>query len=448
MRDPRGIRQPASTDRRGFDTQLQVIDQAATGTMNVQLLAFSTYPTLCTDPIEVPFDSATNTWIAPEIVLGDQCNFATLLATNSGSSTAEPDWIITFDEPEVTLADRRSGDVQDGVSVSGDGRFMAAVVYGDPDPSVEDILVVDTSNGSEVRISGLNSLSESGEIEFPKITADGARVVAPINEQDGGFGTRRVVWWDRVGADFVGPSQVPAPNPAQPNSLPSISDDGNRIAFYTRDAASDGMMAVYQVDTGTTTLIDLSSIGLTADGEIRPGYISGDGNTVVFPARADVFQPPWQIYAYNLVDNTYIIVSVDDAGAPGSEDALFLDHMSPVTDDGRFVAFNRAGGVYLADRDPDGNGVLDDTPVEVRQLPAIDVFAQELSGNGSYLGYITFAEDQIRRVDITNNQDLLIEADTNDSPHYAAVDDQGRVYYTICDWNQAFPWPCTVYRLP
>ena len=206
---------------------------------------------------------------------------------------------------------------------------MAATVYGVPDPEVQDILVVDTSDGSEARISGVDSLGENLNILFPKISSDGSRVVAPVNAPPSG--TRRVWWWDRDGTEFVGPFPVPAPTPNHPADIPSISDDGNRIAFWTRDANTDGMVVVYDVDTDTSTLITLSSIGLTASGHIFPTpFVSGDGNTVVFTARADVFQPPRLVYAYNLIDDSFTVVSVDETGQPSSEEGSLSQQQSPV----------------------------------------------------------------------------------------------------------------------
>ena len=102
--------------------------------------------------------------------------------------------------------------------------------------------------------------------------------------------------------------------------------------------------------------------------------------------------------------------------------------------------------LHLADRDPDENGVLDDTQVEVRLLStAGDVFFYELSGNGCFVTYLRFGIDEFRRFDLTTDDDILIALDEVGN-HLPAVDDQGFVYYSLWDFDVAYPWPCSVHR--
>ena len=221
-----------------------------------------------------------------------------------------------------------------------------------------------------------------------------------------------------------------------------------------RDENGRGVMVVYEVDTDELTRIALGDIGLSSpEGEIRPGYISGDGNTVVFPARADIFSGDRQIYAYSLVDDTYTVVSVDEQGEPDAGD--FTQHKRPISDDGLVVVFVRGGDFYVAEIEPDPDTGLADAQVEVRLLPTHeDHLVYELSGNGRFLGYSTWTQNNIHRLDLTNDQDVLLDSDTADGSDLEvidtpAVDNQGSVYYSVCDWTTGgfgLPTSCTLYR--
>lgn len=425
-----------------------------------ELLSFSTYPIQCRPPILFPGDADAALLRIP--IDGD-CRHATLSLAHLDPvrrANRRVSWQVTFAGVETVLADRRSAEVSDSVSVSDDGRFVSAVVYGEPDPEVRDLLVVDTETGGEVRVSGANFAGDGQwEIEYPKVTLDGSRFTAAISDVfnvGGGTGfTSRVAWWDRSGGVFEGPFIAPAPTPAQPAGAPSISDDGARIGYWSRDSSAKGMLVVYDVGTDTTSLVHLSTVGLPATGDISPGYLSGDGNTFTFAARSEL-SGPWQIYAAHLVTGTFTVLSVDEAGAPGGQSSFLAEQAASVSDDGGLVSLltasslvaadtDTATDLYVADRDPDGNGILDDTAVEVSLIPTSgDVFAYEMSGNGRFVAYNT-SQGEVRLADLTSGQDMIVAADP-DRQHQPAVDNLGWVYYSLCDFTQPYPWPCTVYR--
>ncbi len=215
------------------------------------------------------------------------------------------------------------------------------------------------------------------------------------------------------------------------------------------------LLVVYEVGSGSTSLITLSTLGLPATGDISPGYLSGDGNTFTFTAREE--SPGiWQVYAADLAAGTFRVLSVDEAGIPGAQSSFVAEQAASVSDDGRLVTFTTAASLvaadidtlfdlYVADRDADGNGVLDDTAVEVSLVPTSgDIFAYEMSGNGRFIGYNTI-QGEVRLADLTSGQDVLVAADP-DRQHRPAVDSLGRVYYSLCDFTLPYPWPCTVYR--
>jgi len=144
--------------------RVEAVDTADTGTLDLRLLAFSSYPTLCADPITIPFDPATGSWTT-EVVLGDQCAFATLVATNSGSSNAHLLWTLSFDPVEGVLTPLATFSNVDVVSAglgglrdAGTGTIELTGVSG----QVEQVYLfwhgptnsVDTSANATIRLNG------------------------------------------------------------------------------------------------------------------------------------------------------------------------------------------------------------------------------------------------------------------------------------------------------
>jgi DNA-binding CsgD family transcriptional regulator/Tol biopolymer transport system component len=190
----------------------------------------------------------------------------------------------------------------------------------------------------------------------------------------------------------------------------SMSGDGRFVAFTSWasnlapddtntfcDTNSDNLAAencgdifVYDRQTGTTSLVSLSSTGIQANGTSSRPSISKDGRFVVFESEASNLVPgdtgcpngavvsattagqsgcP-DVFLRDRLTGTTERVSVNRAGEPANGDSL----LPSVSDDGRFIAFQssnssnlgapgQSAGVFVRDRQAAstvfaGNGVF------------------------------------------------------------------------------------------
>src|SRR5262249_31566304 len=111
---------------------------------------------------------------------------------------------------------------------------------------------------------------------------------------------------------------------------PSISSDGNRIAFRSDasnraapDSNTTGDISVRDRSAGTTTLVSINAAGTDGgDGESDVPVISGNGQVVAFRSRATNLVTGvtgldgnfFDLYARNLVTGETILLSVNAAG--------------------------------------------------------------------------------------------------------------------------------------
>ncbi len=163
---------------------------------------------------------------------------------------------------------------------------------------------------------------------------------------------------------------------------PSISDDGQRIAFATRSdllagGDTNNQTDVYVIDlpSGTATLISGNAAGVPGRfGGTNP-QISGDGRYVVFRSASDDLLPTGvdtnnrsDIFVKTVQTGAITRVSVSSAGVQGN----FNSTLPGINRDGRFIFFsssanqlvtgdtNNRQDVFRHDRDPDGNGIFDE----------------------------------------------------------------------------------------
>jgi plastocyanin len=199
----------------------------------------------------------------------------------------------------VTLSDTGSNQVQTAPSISGDGRFIAFTTGGgdivDASEPSYGVYIRDRSTGT----SELASVGTAGQ---------------PVN----GFN-------------------------------PSISDDGQHVAFDSGDSGIDPLDAngfpdvfVRDREQGMTQLVSRGPSGESGNGESSYARISSDGQRVAFMSYAFNWgfgRPDPGVYLRDLQAGTTVRVDVAPGGTPTNIDSGPPD----LSGDGRYVIFRSTG---------------------------------------------------------------------------------------------------------
>lgn len=307
-------------------------------------------------------------------------------------------------------------------------------------------------------------------------------------------------------SEYLDPDTNSVTEPNGHSSYPSISADGRWIAFQSRapnmelalldddpmgqcDPMASNTWSIFIRNREAVLSVDnnvvIASFGLTAnsttdvrceaDGESRFPAISGNGRHVAFASKAkNLVDAPnkigsdWDIYVYNrdpsgtgTLDgqNAKItLVSVSTAGgqAAAPSNAKLKSSFPSISGDGRYIAFatnatNLVGGdmnddwdVFVRDRDPDGDGVFDETDapgttirisrrwdgseaIGASRLPAI-------SADGRYVAFVSW-DDQIVAGDTNGQPDVFLhDRDANEN---GVFDEPGFTATTLVSMNPA-----------
>lgn len=241
----------------------------------------------------------------------------------------------------------RGSRVRGGIAVDGTGRvvvFESAATDLLPGGNTSGLFLRDLTSGSTRRIAtGIT----------PDITPDGRYVTYT----DLSTGTTRVVVLDRTTDTTEVVSVLPDGSPSpDPSSHPSISDDGRYVVWES--ASADLVPGFYGTNVflrdrllRSTRVVSVAVDGGPANETSHTPVISGDGRFVAFSSWASnmtVGDTPTgyrEVFRRDLVAGVTEKVSVDDSGVPISFAAL----NPTISHDGRFVAFDGPGRVYVRD---------------------------------------------------------------------------------------------------
>jgi hypothetical protein len=300
-----------------------------------------------------------------------------------------------FDEPGEVLTTRIStgwdgseaNDDSWEVSISGDGRYIAFSSDADnlvepngfPDSNhARDVFVYDRITGETIRGSVRDQTEKTvgnNTSDQPFISTDGlflvfrstaTDLILPTLDGNGSIADIfiRDLTLERTFLVSVNSGEVQA---ALESATPTISDDGELVAFASRDPFDGGDGNAGGWDVFVRDLVATNTIRITAGGDDSyTPYISGNGQFVVaFASRTDFFLPDTNgyadIYVYDFSGPTTSLVSVNFYGGQ----ALNGDSYSPsITTDGRYIAFaseannldvhvpdvNNVRDIYLHDR--------------------------------------------------------------------------------------------------
>jgi Tol biopolymer transport system component len=324
--------------------------------------------------------------------------------------------------PRIRLVSRASGasapatNSGNAPSVSGDGGQVLfssqGSVTGDAAPSVQTLglrsLDADTTS-AVVLPTGATSLGNAGgDAAEASVSADGRyvafRTSAPALGVPPTAGFEIAVRDTETGAVTLASRQDGAdgaPMTGLSIESPSISGDGQRVAFEASDAKGVQEIWVRDLAHGTTILASEGIGGAPADGDSRQSSISGDGTHVAFISNATnlvagVANHTQRAYVRDLRPGGGTVLVVDGSPPPSVGTVA-------LSGDGTRVAFTTAAtlvsqdadgldDVYVRDLRPGGQTLLASVGADGansdRQIqdPAI-------SADGSHVAFDTFSDN-------------------------------------------------------
>lgn len=250
------------------------------------------------------------------------------------------------------------------VDVSDDGRYVAftseSTVFGNTTHGDSNVLVRDRQLGTTTMVSvaddealpnrGSHTLSMSPTGRYVAFGSNAYNLATGDNNQN----TSDVYLRDRTAGTTVLVSRTDADGHTfNPSFDPSISDDGNKVAFASRGALTPGDLNttddvfVRTTSSGTTTKISVGLAGEADQHASRPA-ISGNGSTVAWTSLSGEYVAGGgngKVHVFQRVGTAAITrESVSGTGALGNGDSA---HASLSTD-GKVLAFESLAGNLVA----------------------------------------------------------------------------------------------------
>ncbi len=414
----------------------------------------------------------TPTRTATQVAGATNTRTPTMTATRTPTATATQTSGTTIRvsvSSNGTLGNRDS----DGSAISANGRYVAFesdafnLVTGDSNAK-RDIFVRDLQTGTTTRASVSSNGTQANDSSYsPSISADGRYVAfasvatnlvaddtnqaADVFVHDMQTGTTVRVSLNCDGTETVGFY----------SDQPYISANGRYVAFHAwgdlmgcGDSNGNGDVFVHDMQTGTTTLVSVSSEGVQGTaprwGDSQYPFISANGRFVVFSSGAtnlvdddtnlicDYDSVPDydtcdDIFVHDMQTGETTRVSVATDGTEGNDRSNTSPYAS-ISDDGRYVVFssdasnlvandtNEARDVFLHDRqtgtttrislDPDGNAFEESASIG------------QISGNGRYVTFTAGNHDQPPPYDnLIDNYAFVRDLQTNTTTKYSLAAD-------------------------
>lgn len=326
---------------------------------------------------------------------------------------------------------------------SDDGRWVvfaslaSDLVPGDLHGEV-DVFLRDLVGGTTTRLSvapgGVEADSDSG-IYQPVITGDGRFVafesfasnlvagdtngsadifVLDRDPGDDGVFDEEPIVLERVsvssnGSEANGPSEQP-----------SISADGNKVAFrsWATNLIAVDLNGAYDVfvrtrSSGTTIRASRSNSDIGGDGDSVEPQICADGSAVVFRSLATNFgssgPPMWQIWVRDLVANRLELASSDANGARLSDPS----ESGAISGDGRRVVFVSSAKGLVPEETP--GGTTPDVFVKDRVTGAVDCMSTGPDGLAGHSSNHSVISVDGGSVSFSSRYGSFVAGDTNDA---------------------------------
>lgn len=167
--------------------------------------------------------------------------------------------VYLYDRPATKLVDLPGLSMPNSEErmpkISSDGRWIVFVSNRPPtalteagEAGLSDIFLYDRKEAHLVELAGLNSANTDVE---PSLSADG-NLIAFASDRPGGKGSRDVYLYDRTSGKLI---ELPSLNSAGPEYTPTLSRTGRFIAFVSERLGGEGERDIYLYDRETQRLL-------------------------------------------------------------------------------------------------------------------------------------------------------------------------------------------------
>lgn len=255
-------------------------------------------------------------------------------------------------------------------AISGDGKSVAFESYSSnlvqsDKNGFRDIFVWHSSTNKIETVSiGANGTEANAESFEPSVSGDGNLIAftstaSNISTTEKGISNNNVFLRDLKTDTTIMISIDPIARKGGGGSKPSISYDGNRIAFYSHTATlvTDDNNGIWDIFLWEKNIAKLKRVSLTADGKERnqgsesanrivAPSISGNGHYIAFATTATNMVPGdinnfQDVFVYDINTNSTIIASNASDGKPGNADSpIGQGEKIAISFDGKWVAFS------------------------------------------------------------------------------------------------------------
>ena len=255
-------------------------------------------------------------------------------------------------------------------AISGDGKSVAfesnaTNLVVDDKNGVRDVYMWQAATNTIRKVSkGADGKEANADSYEPSVSGDGSHVAftstaSNISATEKGVSNNNVFLYDVEKDNSVMISIDPISRKGGGGSKPSISHDGNRIAFYSHTATlvpndNNGLWDIFLWEKNIPTL---KRISLTADGKERnqgtesanrivAPSISGNGQYIAFATTATNMVPGdinsfQDVFVYDVNTGTTVIATQGADGKPGNADSpIEQGEKIAISFDGKWVAFS------------------------------------------------------------------------------------------------------------
>jgi len=254
-------------------------------------------------------------------------------------------------------------------AISGDGKMVAFESYSNnlvqnDKNNARDVFVWHTNTNKIETVSvGINGVEANAESLEPSVSGDGNYVAftsmaSNISTIEKGVSNNNVFLRDLQKGSTIMISIDPSVGKGGGGSKPSISFDGNRIAFYSHtntlvSGDNNGIWDIFLWEKGKS---QLKRISLTADHKERnqgtesanrivSPSISGNGQYIAFATTATNMTKTdtnnyQDVFVYDITNDTTVMASISAPGTSGNGDSpIEQGEKIAISFDGKWVAF-------------------------------------------------------------------------------------------------------------
>jgi len=301
-------------------------------------------------------------------------------------------------------------------AISGDGKtvafesFSSNLVQSDKN-GFRDVFVWHSTTGKiDVVSIGAKGAEANAESYEPTVSGDGnliafTSMAGNISPTDKGVSNNNVYLRDMQAGTTMMISIDPGTKQGGGGSNPSISYDGNRIAFYshTSTLVSNDNNGLWDIFLWEKDKKPLKRISLTADGKERDQgsesanrivspAISGNGQFIAYTTTASNMVPgdnnnSQDVFVYDINANTTVIASNSPDGKPGNADSpIEQGEKIAISFNGKWVAFStKASNLGVPSANIVMHNMLTGENKAISTVVGSNVGRPAISASGSYV---------------------------------------------------------------